>query len=80
MFAHMRAGCTNRYALDLLALHNEIQRYHIEVEGISEYINMLKDAQRQAGRAGCTITDDILLLFARTAMLTSERFPRANDD
>ena len=41
---------------------------------------MLKDAQRQAGRAGCTITDDTLLLFASTAMLTSERFPRANDN
>ena len=41
---------------------------------------MLEDAQRQAGRAGRIITDDTLLLFASTAMLTSERFPRANDD
>ena len=40
---------------------------------------MLEDAQRQAGRAGRAISDDTLLLFASTAMLTSERFPRAND-
>ena len=80
LFAHLQAGCTVRHALDLLALHNEMQRYHLEVEGIPEYINMLEDAQRQAGRAGRTITDDTLLLFASTAMLTSERFPRANDD
>ena len=56
-----------------------MQRYHLEVEGIPEYINMLEDAQRKAGRAGRAISDDTLLLFASTAMLTSERFPRAND-
>ena len=57
-----------------------MQRYPLRVEGIPEYINMLKEAQRQSGRAGRTITDDTLLLYASTAMLTSERFPRVNDD
>ena len=80
LFAHLQAGCTGRNVLGLLALHNEMQRYCLEVESIPEYINMLKDAQRQAGQAGCTITDDTLLLFARTPMLTSERFSRANDN
>ena len=80
LFAHLQAGCNGRHALNLLALHNEMQRYHLEVEGIPEYINMPEDAQQQAGRAGHTITDDTLLLFASTAMLTSERFPRANDN
>ena len=41
---------------------------------------MLEDAQRQAVRAGRTIADDNLILFASTAMLTSERFPRVNGD
>ena len=41
---------------------------------------MLKDAQRQAGQAGRTIDDETLLLFATTAMLTTEIFPRANYD
>ena len=57
-----------------------MQHYHLKVEGIPEYINMLEDAQLQAGRAGRTIADETLLLFASTAMLTSESFPRANDD
>ena len=39
---------------------------------------MLKDAQRQVGRARRTITNESLLLFATTAMLTTEIFPRAN--
>ena len=79
LLAHLQAGCTGRHALDLLALHNKMQRYHLEVEDIPEYINMLQDAQRQAGRAGRAISDETLLIFALTAMLTSERFPRAND-
>ena len=70
LFTHLQAGCTGRHALDLLALHNEMQRYHLEVEGIPEYINMLEDAQRQAGRVGRAISDETLLLFASMAMLT----------
>ena len=41
---------------------------------------MLEDAQRQSVRAGRTIAYETLLLFASTAMLTSESLPRANDD
>ena len=80
VFSHLQAGCTGRNDLDLLALHKEMQRYHLEVEGIPEYINKLKDAQQQDGRAGRTIVDETLILFASTAMLTSERSPRANND
>ena len=41
LFAHLKAGCTGRYSLYLLAMHNKMQLYHLEVEGIPEYINML---------------------------------------
>ena len=77
---HLQAGCTGRHYLDLLDLHNEIQRYHLKVEGIPEYTNMLKDAQNQAGRACLTIAEKTLLIFASTAMLTTEIFPRTNDN
>ena len=66
--------------LNLLALHNKMQCYHLEVEGIPEYINMLEDAQKQAGQSGQTIADETLLLFASTAMLTTEQYPQTNDD
>ena len=59
----LQVGCNGRHALDLLALHNKMQGYRPEVEGIPEKINMLEDAQRQAGRAGQTIADETLLLF-----------------
>ena len=80
LFSHLQAGCTGRNFLELLALHNEMQRYHLDFEGIPEYINMLEEAQLQAGRAGRTIVDKTLLLFVSTSMLTSERFPHANND
>ena len=57
-----------------------MQRYYLKVEGIPEYINMLKDAQKQAGRDGRTIADETLLFFATTAILTTERYLRTNDD
>ena len=80
LFSHLQAGYTCRHALDLLDMHNKIQRYHLRVERIPEYINMLEDAQRQAIREGRTIADEMLLLFTSIATLTGERFPRANDN
>ena len=73
LLAHLQAECTGRHTLNLLVLRNEMQRYHLEVEGIPEYINMLEDAQKQAGRSSQTIADETLLLFMSTAMLTIER-------
>ena len=57
-----------------------MQCYHIKAKGIPEYINMLEDVQRQAGRAGRTVANKTLILFVTTAMLTTERFPRANNN
>ena len=31
LLSHLQVGCTSRHALDLLELHNEMQRYHLEV-------------------------------------------------
>ena len=39
---HLQAGCTDRHSLDLLVMHNEMQRYHLGVKGIPKY-TLLKD-------------------------------------
>ena len=36
LLAHLQSGCTGRHGLDLLELHIEIKRYHLESEGIQE--------------------------------------------
>ena len=71
LLARLQAGCTGRHSLDLMVLHNEMQRYHLEVEGTPKYINMLEDAQKQEGRSRRTISYETLLLFSSTSMLTT---------
>ena len=80
LLAHLQVGRIGLHALELLVLHNEMQRYNLELAVIPEYINMLEDAQKQAGQAGQIIADERLLLFASTAMLTTERYPRSNNE
>ena len=46
LHSHLQAVRTGRCTLDLMALHNVMQRYHLEVEGIPEYINMIEDAHK----------------------------------
>ena len=79
LLAHLHAVCTGRHSLELLALHIEMQQCQLEVKGIPKYINMLKDAQKQVGRSGRTISNITLLLFASTEMLTTEKYPRTNN-
>ena len=43
LFSHLQARCTGWHALDLLVLHNKMQRYHLEVKGIPEYIDLHRD-------------------------------------
>ena len=80
---HLQSQCTGRHAMDILAFQDEMRQYHLEYEGIPEYINALEDAQRRAKRAGVNdeyvITDATLLLIASTAMLRTQQFPRVND-
>ena len=56
-----------------------MQRFHLDAEGMPEYINALKDTQTQFRRANHNITNATLLLMATNAMLIIQRFPRANE-
>ena len=57
LFSHLQVGYTGRHTLDLLALHNKMQRSQLDIEVIPEYINMIKDAHNKAGRAGQTVAE-----------------------
>ena len=73
---HLQLLCGGLHALDVLALQNDMQRFHLDAEGMPEYINTLEDAQKQSRRANHDITDATLLLMATNAMLATQRFPR----
>ena len=61
----------------MLTPQNKMQRYHLDTEGIPEYINALEDSQNQSNRAGNPITNTTLLLIATNTILYTERLPRA---
>lgn len=77
---HLQTICGGLHALDILNLQNEMQKYHLEAEGVPEYINLLEDAQKRSKRAGNPVTDATLVVIATNAMLTTEQFPRTNED
>ena len=56
-----------------------MQHYHLEMEDIPEYINALKYAQKQSKWELNPITAAIVLLIATDAMLSTERFPHADE-
>ena len=76
---HLQLLCGGLHALNVLALQNDMQRFHLDAEGMPEYINALEDAQKQSRRANHSIADTTLLLIATNAMLATQRFPRANE-
>ena len=76
---HLLLLCGGLHALDVLALQNDIQCFHLNAKGMPEYIKTLEDAQKQSRRANHNITNATLLRMAANAMLATQRFPRANE-
>ena len=68
------------HALDVLALQNEIQQYHLNYESIPDYTNKLEDTQAKAERPNNPITDAALVIIAMSAMLITKQFPQVNED
>ena len=62
----------------MLKMKNKMQLYHLDMEGIPEYINAIEDNQKKSKRAGNTIADSTLLLISTNSMLSTEHLPHAN--
>ena len=74
----LKTLCSSSHALDVLALQNEMQHYHLYMEGIPVNINMLKDSHKKSKRAGIPITAATLLVISINTILSTERLPYAN--
>ena len=72
--------CTGHHAIDLLSLQEKMCTMHFTTDTIPKYIAALEKAQLQAARAEMPILINYLMMVAMKAMLSSERFPRANED
>ena len=79
LLARLQVFCGGLHALDVLALKNEMQNYNQNMEGIPDYVNALKYAQKRSKRAGKPTTEDTLLLIATNAMLLMESLPQSDE-
>ena len=75
---HLQSICGGLHAIDVLALHNEMQEYHTDSEGILDLKNALEATQKKSkrGTSNNPITDAKLLLIATNAMLKTGAHPR----
>ena len=74
LLTHLQRHATGRHAFDLLALMDQMCQYHLEHEGVPEYINALEDAQKMTALSDESndIADGTLLLIASTLTLKSQ--------
>jgi hypothetical protein len=71
---HDRSG--GLHALDMVSLTIQMSQYCKGTPIIPKYIQLLKDVQRKAARAGLPVTDQTLTILASTALLAADTFPR----
>ena len=59
-----------------------MRKYHLQADGIPEYINMLEDSQHTALHIDKTnpIMDTSVLNIGTAAMLSSQQFPRTTEE
>ena len=75
-----RKACTGLHVINLLDLQDKMRNMPLTSDTIADYIEALKDAQRKGKRANNPVSDEYLVMVATKAMMSSNRFPRADDD
>ncbi len=68
------------HAMDMILFCTNMHQYYMQVDGISQYIIMMEDAQKKAKRAGMPIADIELVMMALAAVLAAQHYPREVDD
>ena len=71
--------CGGLHALEVLALQEKMNNAHNDSDGIIDYINTLEDGKNKAEREEAPISNNMLVIIATKAMLTTEQYPRANE-
>ena len=80
LLTHLQSMCDGLHALDVLALQEKMHNAHKDSEGTPEYISTLEDGRDKAARVGAPISNNMLVIIATKAMLTTEQYPRTNED
>ena len=78
---HLQSIYGGLHDIDVLQLQNEMQDYHVDNEGILEYINTLEAAQKKSkhGTFNNPITDETLIAIATNTMIKTGAHPRTSE-
>jgi hypothetical protein len=75
IMALLDANSRGHHALDMILLRTDMMHYYMQADGIPQFIVMMKDAQKNAKRAGMLIANVKLVMMALAAVLTDQHFP-----
>ena len=79
MLNKLQEICLGNHEIDILDLQDKMRQMHTTCETIPQYVEAMEDAQKQAARARMPIADATLVMIATKAMLSTGRFPKADD-
>ncbi len=78
--AHFDANSEGLHAIGMISLHSYMTQYYIQVDGIPQFIVMMKDAQKKAKQAGMPIANVKLVMMALAVILAAQHLPQEVDD
>jgi hypothetical protein len=78
--AHLDANSGGLHAINMISLCLNMMQHCLQADGIPQFIVMMKDAQKEAKRAGMPIADVKLVMMALAAILAAQHFLQEVDD
>jgi hypothetical protein len=76
IISFLDANSGGLHAIDMVSLCTNMHQYHVQADGIPQYIIVLEDAQKKAKQAGMPIANIKLIMMALAAVLAAQHFPR----
>jgi hypothetical protein len=80
IIAFLNANNGGLHAINMISLRTNMHNYYTQADGISQYIDMLEDAQKKPTLAGMPIADVELVMMASAAVLAAQHFPYEVND
>jgi hypothetical protein len=68
------------HVLNMILLCTDMMQYYVQADGNSQFIVMMKDAQKRAKQAGMPIADVKLVMMASAAVLAAQHFQHEVDN
>jgi hypothetical protein len=76
----LHANSGGLHTLNMISLCTDMMQYHMQADGIPQFIVVMEEAQKKAKRAGMPIANIKLIMMALAAVLAAQHFPHEFND